>query len=53
MFGEKENIMEYHIKNENGDIIASFICTYDRDMCLDLYEETFPDCKFFKVGFEE
>jgi hypothetical protein len=45
--------MEYHILNDNGDKIASFMNAYDRNMCLDAFEETFPDCKFIIEGEDE
>ena len=38
--------MEYHILNERGQIIASFVNEYDRGVCLDALEEVFPDCRF-------
>ncbi len=39
--------MEYHIKNDRGIIIASFINDYDRDCCQDALNEEFDDCEFF------
>jgi len=45
--------MNYHILNERGDKIASFVNAYDRDLCLDVFEETFPDCKFAIEGEPE
>ena len=38
--------MKYHILNEQGDRIASFTNDYDRGICLDAFEEVFPDCVF-------
>jgi len=38
--------MKYHILNERGDRIASFVTNNDRDICLDAFEEVFPDCVF-------
>ena len=36
--------MRYHIKNEKGDIIASFVNEYDRECSFDALEEMFSDC---------
>lgn len=38
--------MKYHILNEQGDRIASFVNDYDRSICLDTFEDIFPDCVF-------
>ncbi len=38
--------MNYHIKNDKGDIIASFVNECDRDYCRDALSEVFPDCEF-------
>lgn len=38
--------MEYHILNSSGTKLASFVNEYDRDVCLDAFEETFDDCEF-------
>jgi len=40
--------MNYHIKNEQGDIIASFVNECDRDYSLDALEDVFDDYKFTK-----
>lgn len=36
--------MQYHIKIENGNIIASFINECDRDTCIDALREEHFDC---------
>ena len=33
--------MKYHIKNDNGDIVASFVNECDRDYSLDALDEAF------------
>lgn len=38
--------MKHHILNQDGDIIASFVNKFDREVCLDALEEEFPDCEF-------
>jgi len=35
--------MEYHIKNQAGDTIASFEHEYDRDVCFDALEDCYGD----------
>ncbi len=42
--------MEYHIANERGDTIASFVNKCDRDYSLDALREKFPDCKLVGIG---
>lgn len=37
--------MRYHIKNESGSIIASFVNECDRDYSLDALSEVFDDCE--------
>ena len=37
--------MRYHIKNEAGKIIASFMYECDRSYSLDVLNEMFPDCE--------
>ncbi len=39
--------MRYHIKNESGNIIASFVNEGDRDYCQDALSDVFDDCGFF------
>ncbi|KKK75949.1 hypothetical protein LCGC14_2868610 [marine sediment metagenome] len=45
--------MKYHIKNDSGDIIASFVNECDRDYCQDALSDVFDDCKFFAYTDEE
>ena len=40
--------MNYHIKNERGDIIASFVNECNRDYSFEALCEAFPDCEFTK-----
>ena len=40
--------MMYHVKNEQGNIIASFVNEYDRDLFLDVVSDEFDDCEFTK-----
>lgn len=35
--------MEYHIKNQAGDIIASFEHEPDRDVCFNAFEDFYGD----------
>jgi len=37
--------MKYHIETD-GQRIASFAHEGDRDLCLDMFEEAYPDCTF-------
>ena len=37
--------MRHHIKNDKGDIIASFVNECDRDYSLDTLNEIFADCE--------
>ena len=37
--------MRYHIKNEAGNIIASFVYECDRGYAFDVLNETFSDCE--------
>ncbi len=39
--------MRYHIKDDKGSIIASFMYEHDRDTCQDALNEEFDDCEFF------
>ena len=39
--------MRYHIKNDTGDIIASFVNECDRNYSQDALSEMFDDCEFF------
>ena len=45
--------MDYHIVNEAGDRIASFVNECDRDYCLDTLQEVFPDCTFTGVWIHD
>lgn len=45
--------MQYHIKNEQGDIIASFVNDSDRDYALDALKEAYPDCAETLVKYDE
>ena len=38
--------MKYHIKNQQGDIIASFRNEVDRELFLSALEDEHPDCEF-------
>lgn len=39
--------MEHLILNEEtGETLAAFSVEQGRDMCLDTFESTYPDCKF-------
>ena len=43
--------MEYHIKNQAGDTIASFEHECDRDICVDALVDYFgDDCGLEAVG---
>ena len=46
--------MKYHIKNEQGDTIASFVNKCDRDYSLDALRDIFSDCLLveYKDGVE-
>ncbi len=39
--------MQYHIKNEYGTIIASFVNDSDRGYAFEALLEAFPDCELF------
>ena len=39
--------MKYHIYN-GTTILASFMYESDRDVCLETFQEEYPDCKFTK-----
>ena len=45
--------MKYHIKNDKGNIIASFVNEYDRDYCQDALSIMFEDCEFFAYTDDE
>jgi len=38
--------MKYHIRDDKGNIIASFVNECDRDYSLDALTKAFPDCNF-------
>ena len=42
-------MMKYHICNEAGDIIASFLHESDRDYCKETLEDIYDDCEFAAV----
>jgi len=44
--------MEYHINNQQGDTIASFLHESDRDHCKETFEDMYDDCEFFAVNGE-
>ena len=41
--------MKYHIHLEDGRRIASFSDECERDYCIDLFRELYPDCIFDAV----
>ena len=45
--------MEYHIKVESGETIASFVNECDRDCCIDMFRDLYDDCTFDAVDGEE
>lgn len=45
--------MKYHIKEKNGDILASFVNECDRDYSLDALLEMFPDAELIAYDEEE
>ena len=40
--------MKYHVKNAQGNIVASFVHEHDRDLFLDAVSDEFEDCAFDK-----
>lgn len=41
--------MNYHIVDENENVIASFKHQSDRDFCLDELSDYHPDCEFLPI----
>lgn len=44
--------MNYHIKVESGETIASFVNESDRDYCIDTLREIYDDCVFDAIDEE-
>ena len=44
--------MEYHINNEAGDTIASFLYESDRDYYLEMLQDLYGDCEFAAIDGE-
>ncbi|KKK85723.1 hypothetical protein LCGC14_2770410 [marine sediment metagenome] len=40
--------MEYYVKNQQGDKIASFVNECDRDLFFDGVSDRYDDCEFTK-----
>lgn len=38
--------MEWHILNDDGDRIASFVHEPDRDVALQAFQDYYSDCEF-------
>ena len=40
--------MEYYVKNQQGNVIASFVNECDRDLFFDAVSDEYDDCEFVK-----
>lgn len=45
--------MEYHIKVESGETIASFVNKGDRDTCIEVLRDLYDDCVFDAIDEDE
>ncbi len=44
--------MNFHIKLEGGTLLASFEEGIDRDLCIEVFRDRYPDCEFDAVDGE-
>ena len=49
----KHNKQEYHIGIEDVGIIASFKDEIDRDLCIEVFKDRYPDCTFQTIDEEK